>query len=203
MLAAQAAAIIFLFMFLQPWGSAAAAGAVAEVTAGRESAIALSLGLGLPWWITWPLLAWQDLAIAAIVYPIFRKTLDHYHDSENRLMRRIRELESAADRHQHWVHRWGPVGLFVFLIVPFLVNGPVIALVVGRLGGLHLRDMVGAVVAGVVVGTGMWVLGFDALLRVVEGVHPWAGLAATATAVALILGGGVIADAWQKRRAGA
>ncbi len=202
LLAIELAGLVIWTILFPAWGRAAWAGAAAEITAGRESGIAVALEAGLPWWQTWPLLAWQDLAAASLTYPIFLWALHKHRDADNFVMTKLRSWQAAAERHEGWVGQWGPLGIYVFLLVPFLLNGPLIAAVVGRLAGIRTRALIAPVVAGVVIGTGMWVIGFDTLLAASRAVHPFAGTAITVAVVVAFVLGGVIADRWQARRQG-
>lgn len=161
-----------------------------EMIAGREGGIAVALAEGVP-----PLLAFQysvtqDLGTALLVYPIFLHLLQHYHDRDNLLMRRLRRIEAAAQRHQAYVHRWGPFGVFLFMLLPFLVNGPLVGLVLGRLAGIPTPYLLLPVVAATAVASAAWVFLYDRMLTVAAAVDPRLGswIAFSIVGVILVVG---------------
>ncbi len=136
---------------------------VVENFAGREAGIPLATQAGAPAWLIAQVSTLQDLAVVALAYPVFLYLLGRYHDRDNLVMRRLRRIERAAAQHQHFVDRWGAVGLYVFMIVPFLINGPLVGAVVGRLAGMHNRALVAPVFLATATAATAWSYGYDAL----------------------------------------
>ena len=143
-------------------------GLVAELFLGREGGLPLALQSGAPSWLVAQISLTQDIAMVCLLYPAFLWTLHHYHDRDNAFMRRLRRIEAAADRHQAYVHRWGPFGLFLFMLVPFLVNGPVVGSVLGRLCGLRTRDLLLPVFAATAIASFAWTYGYSALFQAAD-----------------------------------
>lgn len=133
----------------------------AEIAAGREAGIPVAIAAGAPRVLVWQVSFTQDLAGAMFGFPIFLLLLERYHDRDNVLMRRVRRIEAAAERHRKAVHRWGPVGLGVFMLLPFLVNGPFIALILGRLAGMRRREVLWSVIAATILTAAAWTYFFD------------------------------------------
>jgi hypothetical protein len=85
---------------------------------------------------------------------------------------RIRRFEAAAERHEKYVRRWGPLGVFTFMLMPFLVNGPLVGLLVGRIAGIRTRHLLLPVVGATAVGAGAWTFFYDRMLGLARGLHP-------------------------------
>jgi uncharacterized membrane protein len=147
-------------------------GLLAEVTAGREGGIPVFLEGGVPPLLTMQYSATQDLMTSFIVYPLFLYLLERYHDRDNFIMRRVRKIEESAERNEKRVHRYGPVFLFVFMLMPFIVNGPLVGLVLGRLAKLRMTVLLPLVVAATVVPAVAWTLFYGTLFSLIEEAVP-------------------------------
>ena len=134
---------------------------LAELFPGREAAIPLGLTGHIPelwlWQITWTV----DLAYFCFLYPLFLTVLHSRHGKGGFFMRRIEKLEAAARRRRQFARTWGPWGVFLFMMVPFLVNGPLVGMVVGRLAGIKSRRLFLPVVAANLISNGVWVILYD------------------------------------------
>ncbi len=163
-------------------------GLIAEVLTGREGGIPVGIAAGAPRFLIWQVSFTQDIAGALFAYPLFLLLLHRYHDRNNALMRRVRLIEAAADRHQAYVHRWGPLGLAVFMLVPFLVNGPLVAMIVGRLAGMRTRDVLPPVVVATIIVAAAWTYFFDRMNRLATAVDPRLGWGIALVAVVVVVG---------------
>lgn len=147
-----------------PVGRGMVIGMGAEIFLGRESGIPIALEAGVPHLIVFQVSATQDIASALLVYPLFLLALHHWYGRDNYLMRRIRTIEAAAGRHEAYVHRWGPLGIGLFMLMPFVINGPMVGLVLGRLAGIYTRHVLPAVVVATVIGAAAWTYFFDTMI---------------------------------------
>lgn len=161
-------------------------GLFAELAAGREAGIPVALAAGASPWFVWPTSVLQDLGTALVSYPIFLYLLHRYRDSDRYLMRRLRALQKKAAANRPFVRRWGPLGLGLFMLIPFLVNGPFVALIMGRLAGIRTGLMLGPVVVATVITAGMWTFFFDALISLLDAVHPQIGWIVAGVAVSVV-----------------
>ena len=183
-----AAELVLATLFFGDLARGMAFGISSEIFAGREVGIPVALQAGVPPWLVAQVSFTQDIGSALLVYPLFQWLITRYHEADNAFMRRLRRIESAADRHQTYVRRWGPLGLGLFMLMPFLVNGPLVGLVLGRLAGLHERHILVAVVAATAVAAVSWTFFFDAMRALVAGIHPWAGWFIAAAMLAVVVG---------------
>lgn len=180
-----------LFIFLALDAAVARAlvwGVATEVLTGREGGIPVYLTSGAPRILVFQYSVTQDIAAALLVYPFFLLGLHHYRDRDNAMMRRVRRMEERARAHRAYVRKWGPLGIFLFMLVPFLVNGPLLALVIGRIAGITTRYLVVPVVAATIVAAAAWTWGIDALLTVLGATHPLLGYAFAGALVSIVIG---------------
>lgn len=146
-----------------------------EVVAGREGGIPVALSGGVPPLIAFQYSVSQDLAWAFLVYPLFLRFIHRYRDHPNVFARRLRRIEDSALEHEAYVERWGPMGVFLFMLLPFLVNGPLVGLVLGRLGGIRTRNLLLPVVAASVVASGAWTFLYDRMFAFADAFDPRLG----------------------------
>lgn len=161
-----------------------------EAVAGREGRIPVALTGGVP-----PLLAFQysvsqDLAWAFLICPVFLRWIHRSRDRANVFARRLCRIEDSAREHEAYVERWGPVGVFLFMLLPFLVNGPLVGLVLGRLGGIPTRHLLLSVLGVTAVASGAWTFLYDRMFALTDVFDPRLGrwIAMGVVAVVLALG---------------
>jgi hypothetical protein len=190
----------FLAWAVNPqWAVGLAATMAAELVTGRETAIPLALDRGVPpaWIATTSIL--QNLAMAALVVPLVLAAIrraEHHAGFSGRLLRR---LHAAAEAQRHKAgSAWG---IFLFMLVPFLANGPIIAGVLGRLIGIDAGRLALAIVAAVILTATSWSFAHSALTDVLARVNP--RLARVPAMLALIVAAWTVARlAWSLRTRG-
>lgn len=203
LLVALVVEVVLLTLWDPGLARAAVAGIAAEVFTGREGGVPVALQGGVPPPLAWQLSVTQDLAAAALTFPLVAVLLRRYHGSRRWPMRTVRRIERAAMRHHDAIRRWGPVGIFVFMVVPFLVNGPLIAATAGHLAHMPHRRLWSAIVAASMVAAAAWVWFFDATLGAIEEVGGRrATLWFTVAVLSLIVGLWVLEQVRQARREG-
>jgi uncharacterized membrane protein len=184
------ALLVFLFLFDPGQARALLAGLAAELVSGREGGIPVGLAAGAHGLFVWQGSFLQDLGSAFTGYPVFLYFLHRYHDRDWYLMRKLRRIEKTALGRKKYVGRWGPLGIGAFMLVPFMVNGPFVALVLGRLTGIPSRKLLPVVVVSTIITAALWTFFFDSMLNLVEGVDPRFGywFAGVALVTVLMLG---------------
>jgi uncharacterized membrane protein len=193
--------VVLLTLAFPTQGQALARMLAVELVAGREAAIPVGLRSDVPRWVVAQVSATQDIGIVCLAYPLFLRLMQRFSDRRNWLLDRLRRIQTDADEHRGLVHRWGGFGLFVFMLVPFLVNGPLVGAVAGRLAGMRTTDLVIPVVASTVVASFAWTYFYDQVLTLAGDVHPLAPFILTIAIVGLVLGGLVLRETLEMRRA--
>ena len=191
--------IAWAWLFLPAAVNGLLAGIGLEFVTGREAAFPAALAAGAPPYLVAAASVLQNLAVAALVSPILLQLLDRWRAHDHFLARRLRRLEAAALRHRLFVTTWGPMGLFGFMLVPFLANGALVSLVVARVCAIPVRNAAAPIVAATLILSFAWAYAIDALLS-------WTGrldsripaLLATALVATVIIWAGV--DELRERR---
>jgi uncharacterized membrane protein len=116
---------------------------------------------------------WAETVMVLLFYPVFvfsmRKLVEF-----PRLGYFLQRIQSAAERHHVMVRRYGIVGLFVFVAVPFWMTGPLVGSAIGYLLGLPAWLTLSIVIAGNFVTLAGWAyLLFDLYTRAAV-FGPWA-----------------------------
>lgn len=179
-------------------GRAALLGMGVEITTGREGGVATALAAGVPPMLVFQISAMQDIASAFLLYPLFLTLLASSRTKQHWLGRRLRRMEAAAEEHQAYVRRWGPLGIGVFMLVPFLINGPMVGLMLGRITGIRTARVVPPVVVATIIAAALWTFAFDAMLAMVRRVHPSLGIAIAVGVVAVVVLLALV-DWWRSR----
>lgn len=120
---------------------------------GREAAMMLGATLDLPAWLMFAVNVVQSLALGflaavAILYFVDRRR-------HGWIARWAKDTRSFADRRRNTIDRWGPLGIFLFMLVPFLAK-PVFGALAGRLAGLEMRQIVVPVTAASILTAAAW-----------------------------------------------
>lgn len=192
--------VVATWLLLPRAADGVATGIGLEFVTGREAAFPAALAAGAPPHLVAVASVFQNLSVAALVSPLVMRLLDRWRAHDHFLARRLRRIEAGALRHRLFVTTWGPLGLFAFMLVPFLANGALVSLVLARLCGIPFRNAVAPVAAATVALSFAWAYALDALLS-------WTGridsriptLAATTIAASVIVWAAI--DEWRERRA--
>ena len=199
LLLAVAAEVAVITLLWREWGIALGKELAVEVTVGREAAFPIALEGGVPPVLLAQVSFTQDIAVFCLVFPLFLRVMQRYHHRQTWFMGRLRRIQAAADRHRHVAKRWGSWGVFVFMLVPFLVNGPLMGGIMGRLGGMTTRSLLLPVAASTVVAAFAWSFFYDAMLGVAGRVHPALPFILTACIVGALVSW-LLFDEWLEAR---
>ena len=179
-------------------GQAAAvlAAAGSQALFGREAGIPIGVGAGGSSWLVFQFSVVQDIVEALLGYGLFLGVLAGQAARRTRLWGWFVRTRDAAGRRAGGARRWGGVGLFGFMLLPFMINGPLVGAVAGELGGLSRRVIATAIVAATAASAAIWMLLATLLVAVASGFAALLGAVSAGLAVAVLL-----AATLRKRRA--
>lgn len=145
---------------LDPVSAAKIAGTLgAEIFPGKEAAVFLGVvTFGLSPFIVWGVVVTQDLITTMWVYPLFYLFRRKQTGKQNFFGYFFAKMERNAKRHQKFIEKWGGWGIFLFMLIPFAVNGPLIGAIIGKLAGVRTRYILPAVVGSTALSTAYWVI---------------------------------------------
>lgn len=127
----------------------------AHVMAGRAVGIYLGLTVGLDFNIVLMINIIIDTLWVLLLYPIAifsMKRLLFFHFIE----KSINKIIKAAERHRGTIKRYGLWGLFLFVLCPLPMTGPVVGGVIGNLIGLRTRTNMGIVLSATYAALAIW-----------------------------------------------
>lgn len=171
-----------------------------ELFTGREAGIPVALQGGAPAWIVAQVSATQDIGVVCLAYPAVLWALHKYQGRDNFVMRRLRRIQERARKHKRFVHRWGPLGIFVFMLVPFLVNGPLLGATMGRVAGISTRYLIAPVVGATVLAALMWAYAYDLLFSLVGDLDPRVAPALTIVIVVGLVAWAIVGEVRESRQ---
>jgi uncharacterized membrane protein len=162
-----------------------------ELLFGREVAIPLGLyQYGLPAALVFMVAFMNDLVTTAWLYPAFYAFRKRHRGRRGFWGYFFRRMEQNAARNKEKVEKYGAVGLYLFMLIPFAVNGPLIGAIVGKLAGIRTRFILPTVILATATATAGWTLAWMYFRPQVEWFiaradGPWiaAGIAAVFTLV--------------------
>ena len=166
LLAGVVLAFVYIFwlgfkLLLSPEESQVLIGMTAiDIVLGRAFCMWFGYSLGLGHRTVIPICIIVEVILVLIFYPLFVFSWRHLLVI-NWLKNTFERIRKSAEIHKDKVQRYGVVGLFVFVWLPFWMTGPVVGCVIGFLLGLRVWLNVTVVLAGTCVA----ILGWAFFLR--------------------------------------
>lgn len=121
-----------------------------------------------------------------IVFPLFVLSWNHLLDLP-RLRPLLARMQVRAESQRVWVRRLGIAGLFLFVLVPFWMTGPIIGAIIGFLIGLRTAFNLAIVLTANSVAIVGWALSLYEISRVTAGISRYAVLIAVLAVTLLAL----------------
>jgi uncharacterized membrane protein len=131
-----------------------------DILFGRAAAMAFGYSLELGHALVISVCIIIETILVLICYPLFVFSWRHLLVIKW-LKNTFERIHKAAETHKDKVQRYGIIGLFVFVWLPFWMTGPVVGCVIGFLLGLKARINIPVVLAG----TSVAILGWAFFMR--------------------------------------
>lgn len=125
-----------------------------------------------------------ESAQVLVLYPLFVLAWQQLIDTR-RLLPHLERLRAAAESGQGRVRRFGIVGLFVFVFMPFWMTGPVVGAIIGFLLGLHTAVTLTTVLTATALAIVVYARLFEQIDAWTSAVHPYAVFAIIVALLAL------------------
>ena len=170
-----------------------------DIVLGRATAMAYgnTLFLGNALVITVCIIV--ETILVLIFYPLFVFSWHHLLVIK-RLRTMFDRIHKAADTHKGKIQRYGIIGLFVFVWLPFWMTGPVVGCVIGFLLGLKARFNIPVVLAGTYVAIFGWAFIMRKFYEQVASHGPYAGMVIFAILIVIILFGNLLHRTLQEKK---
>lgn len=165
-------------------------GAVVGMTAshimfGRAAGMSFGYTLGMGHGPVIVINALVETVLVLLFYPLFVLSWRHmvFLSILQKTMARTRE---AAERHQNKIRRYGIIGLFVFVWLPFWMTGPLVGCIIGFFLGLRTWLNLTVVLLGTYVAIGGYAFLLKGLYTSVEKFGPYAPLFLLAAIIGIL-----------------
>jgi len=126
-----------------------------DIIFGRAAAMAFGYSMKLGHAIVITVCIIIETILVLIFYPLFVFSWRHLLVIKW-LRNMLDRLHRSAETHKDKVQRYGIIGLFVFVWLPFWMTGPVVGCIIGFLLGLKARFNIPVVLAGTYVAIFGW-----------------------------------------------
>ncbi|MBE0537414.1 MAG: small multi-drug export protein [Phycisphaerae bacterium] len=157
-----------------------------EILVGRAAALALGYSSDLSHLTVIPVVMLLETILVCIFYPLFVFSYNSLLVF-NRLGAMFHRVRTSAEAHKDRVQKYGIIGLFFFVWLPFWMTGPVIGCVIGFLLGLRTWVNITVVLAGTYVAILGWGLFMDEFQERLAAYGSYAGVAIVAALVCVFL----------------
>jgi len=128
---------------------------VTEIIFGRAASMSLGYSQSLDHQTVIPICATIETILVFIFYPLFVFSWRHLLNIKW-LKKTFDRTQRAAEARELTIQRYGIIGLFVFVWIPFWMTGPVVGCVIGFLLGLRLWVNMVTVLSGTYVAIFFW-----------------------------------------------
>lgn len=155
---------------------------------GRAAALALGYSLGLGHWTIIPICMVIETVMVLIFYPLFVFSFRHLLVIRW-LKATFARTQRAAERQRKKVQRYGIIGLFFFVWLPFWMTGPVVGCVIGFLLGLRIWVNLTVVLLGTYVAIIGWAVFLSQFHEAVAAYSPYAAMVLMVILIIVIIAG--------------
>jgi len=162
---------------------------------GRAAGMSFGYASGLPHSVVIPANMIIESMQVLLVYPLFVLSVDNLLDLR-RLKPFINRLHETAKVSRGNVSKFGFVGLFIFVFMPFWMTGPVVGSIIGYLLGMRPWVNIAVVLSATFVAIGVWGLLLNELNAWAAAYDRLAPFALVAAAALIVLS----SHFWQRRK---
>ena len=157
-----------------------------DIMFGRATAMIFGYSQELGHATVIPVCIMVETILVLIFYPLFVFSWRHLLVVKW-LKNTFERIHKAAEAHKDKIQRYGIIGLFVFVWLPFWMTGPVVGCVIGFLLGLKARINIPVVIAGTSVAIFGWAFFMRRLLEHVASYSSYAGVVIFVLLIVIII----------------
>lgn len=140
--------------------------AASHIVIGRVPGITVAFAMEAPLSVAAGLNIYIETVMVLLLYPLFILSWNKLIASTT-LDAWIGKARNSAEQYRPYIEKYGRVGLFVFVWIPFWMTGPFIGSIIGYLMGFRHRVTLSIVISGTALATVCWAL-------VLQYMHEWA-----------------------------
>jgi len=158
---------------------------------GRAAGMSFGYALGFDHLIVLPVNLAIETILVLLVYPLFVFSWQHLLVIRS-LERFMRRVKNAADINKEKIRRYGIPSLFLFVLFPFWMTGPVIGCVIGFFLGLRPWTNMGIVLSATALACLGWAILLKRLHEHVADFSPFAPLILLIVIIAIAVAGYIL-----------
>jgi uncharacterized membrane protein len=157
-----------------------------NLTVGRAAGMSFGYASGL----SHPVVISSNVLVETIqvlvVYPLFVLSWNNLVDVRH-MRRFLVSMRRSAEANQARVARYGLVGLFTFVFLPFWMTGPVVGAIIGYLIGLKARHTLPTVLFATYFAVAIWAVFFERMTELTARYGRYAAFGTVMVVVAVAL----------------
>jgi len=162
--------------------------ALFNIIFGRAVSMSIGYAGGYGHSLVVPVNMWVETILVLLFYPVFVLSMNRLVVFP-RLKRFIDQAHAAAERHYDKVHRYGIIGLFVFVWFPFWMTGPVVGSAIGYLLGFSTWLTLSVVLIGTYIAMAGWAYVMFGINTQAAIFGPWAPALIIGLLIAFVVAG--------------
>ena len=143
---------------------------------------------------------WMETVVVVLFYPVFVLSVRKLAVFP-KLNRYLERTQAAAERHHDKVQRYGVIGLFVFVWIPFWMTGPVVGSVIGYMLGFPAWLTLLVVIAGTFMTLVVWAYILFGLISRAAVFGPWTAILIIGLIILLVIISYILNRRGEKRKA--
>lgn len=162
--------------------------ALFNIIFGRAVSMSIGYAGGYGHSLVVPVNMWVETILVLLFYPVFVLSMNRLVVFP-KLKRFIDQAHAAAERHYDKVHRYGIIGLFVFVWFPFWMTGPVVGSAIGYLLGFPAWLTLSVVLIGTYIAMAGWAYVMFGINTQAAIFGPWAPALIIGLLIAFVVAG--------------
>ena len=170
-----------------------------QILFGRAAGMAFGYSMKLRHITVIPICIILEAIMVLIIYPLFVFSWQHLLVIKG-LKKTFERIRKTAEAREGVVRKYGIIGLFVFVWIPFWMTGPVVGSVIGFMLGLRNWVNMTIVLAGTCVAVFGWAFFLRQFHDKVASYSPYAAMVIMAILVVIIIIGNLLHRTLHERR---
>jgi uncharacterized membrane protein len=158
---------------------------VTNLIFGRAAGMSLGYAVGFGHLLVVPLNMFIESVLVLIFYPLFVLSWRSIVVSR-RLGGFMKRVRRTAEKHEAIITRFGIIGLFAFVWLPFSMTGPMVGCVIGYMMGLSIRVNLGIVITSTCLAIVGWAFFLREAMERLAGYSTYAPITIVTTIIAIM-----------------
>lgn len=139
---------------------------------GKEAGLPVGMAAGADPVLMGFFIFFADAAATCFIYPPLHHAIRKWMERRDVIGRYLRHVRDRGLERKGLVTRHGAAGLFLFMLIPFAINGPLFGAVLGRMMGLRATQIVPTLMVAVGVTTIVWTTIYAFGFAFAESINP-------------------------------